>query len=150
MKFGHEDEKLKSTLWMMLLEAEEKPDYQEFYLLNHSQRVAQQARNLDEFFVALAHDLVEDGHCTFADLIDIGFNDKRIHSLSLVTRNPSMTYMEYIQNIVESGDPVANAVKMYDLLDHLHPMNWHWLKPGLITRYTRAMEAIAQANRGRE
>jgi len=65
---------------------------------------------------SVMHDLVEDTEYTFADLTKLGFTDKTIGLLHLVTHQKDTDYMEYIKAIAVSEE--ATEIKLRDLEDN--------------------------------
>lgn len=65
---------------------------------------------------AIMHDLVEDTDYTFEQLTKLGFSDKTIGILHLVTHQKDTDYMEYIKAIAVSDD--ATEIKLRDLEDN--------------------------------
>ena len=71
--------------------------------------------------VGLLHDIPEDTGMAveaFAQLIEL--TDEEIAALKLLTRQDGVSYDEYIDSIIESGNKIAINVKIDDLL---HNMN---------------------------
>lgn len=62
---------------------------------------------------SVMHDLIEDTDYTFESLTKLGFSDKTIGILHLLTHNPETPYMEYIKAIAVSKE--ATKIKMADL-----------------------------------
>jgi (p)ppGpp synthase/HD superfamily hydrolase len=81
--------------------------------------VAEAGKNKDEILVGMLHDLVEDTHWSFEDLLNEGFPVRIVDTLRLLTHSKETPYMEYIRNICESGNKVALAVKVNDLNHNL-------------------------------
>jgi len=71
---------------------------------------------------AIMHDLVEDTdekseiNYTFAKLTELGFSDKTVGLLHLLTHNKETPYDEYIKSIAVSDD--ATEIKLKDLEDN--------------------------------
>ena len=79
----------------------------------HPFHLAEQMEDEDRVVVALLHDVVEDTEYTIDDLIDMGFNDRVIDAIRLLTHDKDVPYMEYVEKI--SGNPIARDVKLADL-----------------------------------
>ena len=62
---------------------------------------------------ALLHDVVEDSHHTFDDLLNMGFPARVIQVLTLLTHEEGVPYMDYVRKI--ASDPAAKQVKLADL-----------------------------------
>ena len=67
----------------------------------------------DVMIAAVLHDLVEDTDWTFSQLTDMGFSDKVIGILYLLTHDKNTPYDEYIKAISVSKE--ATAIKLKDL-----------------------------------
>lgn len=65
---------------------------------------------------AMMHDLIEDTDYTFANLTELGFSDKTIGLLHLLTHNKETPYMEYIKAVAVSNE--ASEIKRKDLEDN--------------------------------
>ena len=87
--------------------------------LLHMTAVAEAGKNKDEILVGMLHDLVEDTHWRFEDLLNEGFPVRIVDTLRLLTHSKETPYMDYIRNICESGNKVALAVKVNDLNHNL-------------------------------
>ena len=63
--------------------------------------------------VALLHDVVEDTDYTFDDLRNEGFPKEIIDAIKLLTHDPSVPYLDYINKIKENV--ISTKVKLADL-----------------------------------
>ncbi len=79
----------------------------------HPIHLAEQMKDEDTTVVALLHDVVEDTDCTLEDLAEMGFGDKVIEAIGLMTHPEGVPYMDYVAKIKEN--PIAKAVKLADL-----------------------------------
>lgn len=110
--------------------------------------------NLDEFSdkltrevaVALLHDLVEDDYATWGEITQLLGDDANelVPALKLLTRDSKTSYAEYIDGIVKSGNRLAINVKLYDIFDHLHPVNARGLTKARMNRYTAALDNLLE------
>jgi len=64
---------------------------------------------------ALLHDVVEDTDITFDELAGMGIPTTVIDVLRLLTHDDSVAYFDYVQNILDSHNTAAIAVKLADL-----------------------------------
>ena len=73
----------------------------------------------DSVCVALLHDVIEDhgDKYSFEFLKNEGFNDTVISALKLLTHDPSVGYMDYVEKI--AANPTAKKVKIADLKHNL-------------------------------
>lgn len=79
----------------------------------HPLHVAENMKDEVRTTVALLHDIVEDTDMTFEDLEKLGFPQRVIGPLKLLTHNDGVNYFEYIRKV--GTDPVAADVKIADL-----------------------------------
>ena len=87
------------------------------YIL-HCLRVMNSVNQKDEdlMIAAILHDIVEDTDYTFAKLTSLGFSDRVVGILHLLTHNKETPYEEYIKAI--SVSPDATQIKLADLKDN--------------------------------
>lgn len=83
----------------------------------HPLTVALKGHYEDEIVAGLLHDVVEDTDWTFNDLLEAGINPKVVDALRLLTHHKEEPYLDYVQRIADSGNPIAINVKSNDL-DH--------------------------------
>jgi (p)ppGpp synthase/HD superfamily hydrolase len=69
--------------------------------------------DLELMSIAVMHDLVEDTDVTFADLFNMGFSDRVIKAVRLLTKMPGQTSQEYLDDIKSNKDAIR--VKLADL-----------------------------------
>ena len=97
---------------------------------------------------ALLHDVVEHGHATVQQ-IEARFGKPTARIVSLLTRDPNLTYMEYIAKIVASGSREALAVKWADLIVNTDPKRLAKLpeadRNSLSKRYGNARKMVEKA-----
>ena len=105
----------------------------------HTLRVVERIKG--EKVAAYLHDVVEDSRTTLQDLRDFGFNEFTVKAVDVLTRDPLVTYAEYIERVRRYGG-AAKAVKLADLEDHLAEVDT--LKPSLKVRYDRALAALVE------
>lgn len=70
--------------------------------------------NSDAVKAAFLHDVVEDTDTKLSDLEELGFSDRVIEAVSLLTKDPSLTYFQNIDRIITSGNELAQMVKYAD------------------------------------
>ena len=86
-------------------------------LILHVLGVMGRCRTIEEKTVALLHDVVEDGHTTFAALRRKGFSERILEAVERLTRRPGERYDDFVERI--APDPLARAVKLADLEDNM-------------------------------
>lgn len=69
--------------------------------------------------IALLHDTIEDKNVTDNDLIEIGFPRKIVEDVVILSREESMSYEEYINNLVCNASIDALCVKVSDLKNNI-------------------------------
>lgn len=69
----------------------------------------------EERCAGFLHDVVEDCGLTFDDLLTEGIPQGIVNALRLLTHDHGMSYDQYIQRIIDSGNPIALQVKYNDL-----------------------------------
>lgn len=79
----------------------------------HPIHMAEQMHDENAVCVALLHDVVEDSDVSIEQLREAGFNDDIVTAVELLTRDPSVSYMNYIEKL--SHNPLAREVKIADL-----------------------------------
>lgn len=104
----------------------------------HVQRVVALVQGDAAKAVAWLHDVIEDTAVTVVDLVSAGIALDVIEAVMLLTRTDE-TYAEYISTIQASANPLALAVKIADLHDHLRPTCPAQRRP----RYERALQQLA-------
>ncbi len=79
----------------------------------HPFHLAEQMTDEATTVVALLHDVVEDTPYTLQDLADMGFDKEVLDALALLTHDPAVPYMTYVEEIRDN--PIARRVKLADL-----------------------------------
>ena len=109
----------------------------------HPFHLAEQMLDEDTTVLALLHDVVEDTPYTLADLAPMGFSQKVLEALALMTHDPAIPYMDYVAKI--KANPLARAVKLADLrhnsdITRLEHVDARTL--ARIEKYRQAMELL--------
>lgn len=79
----------------------------------HPFHLAEQMDSEETTVVALLHDVVEDTSYTIEDLKNMGFSEKILEAVSLMTHEEGMEYMDYVKKI--KNNEIARKVKLADL-----------------------------------
>ena len=66
--------------------------------------------------IAIMHDLIEDTDVTLSQLRDMGFSERVVRGVDLMSHNEEVPYMDYVKNI--SFNPDTVKVKLADLEDN--------------------------------
>ena len=112
------------------------------YIL-HPLTVGLMGRSDEEKIAGFLHDVVEDTDWTFEDILAAGIPEEVVDALRLLTHDKKkMSYAEYIQRIIQSGNPVALAVKKNDLT---HNYSRGAAYPELQAKHGPALELVTKA-----
>lgn len=109
----------------------------------HPFHLAEQMKTEETTIVALLHDVVEDTSYTLDMIRAIGFPERVIEALALLTHDESVPYMDYVTEIKKN--PIAKAVKLADLkhnsdLSRLDVVDEKAIKRA--EKYKKAMELL--------
>lgn len=106
-------EMTKKALCLCFAAHKEQKDKGGMPYVFHPFHLAEQMPDEDTTVTALLHDVVEDTDYTLDDLCKMGFGDRVIAALDLLTHREEVPYMEYVAAI--GKNPIARAVKLADL-----------------------------------
>ena len=106
-------EKTKKAIKLCYKAHEGQTDKGGLPYVHHPLHVAEQMRDEESTVVALLHDVVEDTDYTLDDIREMGFGDRVVEALSLLTHDEAVPYMDYVRRVAK--DPLARAVKLADL-----------------------------------
>lgn len=87
--------------------------------LEHLYYVSNHLEDVDMKTVGILHDLLEDTIITSEDLKDMGFSEKIIKAISIITKGENEPYNDYIDKILESNNIIAINVKAIDMKHNL-------------------------------
>ncbi len=115
----------------------------------HPFHLAEQMPDEETTIVALLHDVVEDTPYTLDDLREMGFSEKVLAALTLMTHDKSIPYMDYVAKIKENK--IAMTVKLADLkhnsdLSRLDTVDEKALKR--IEKYRQAIALLSEPDPG--
>ena len=79
----------------------------------HPLHLAEQMEDEESIIAALLHDVVEDTAYSLADLRAMGFPEKALEAVALLTHDAAEPYLSYVARVKEN--PVARRVKLADL-----------------------------------
>lgn len=115
----------------------------------HLYRVASDLQNLgaDPEVVAAGflHDVLEDTFTTADDLLAIGFSERTIAAVRIVTRVDGETYNEFVNRVITSGNSDAVLLKRTDVasnLSLLDNLDDEKKAASLRKRYEKALAAL--------
>ena len=107
----------------------------------HPFHLADQMKDEITTVVALLHDVVEDTDDTLDDLRCMGFPEKAIEALTLLTHDPAVPYMDYVAAI--KPNPVARTVKLADLYHNSDLLRLDEIDEQALERVEKYHKAIA-------
>lgn len=81
----------------------------------HPLTVGLMGKTDEEKMTGFLHDVVEDSAYTFDYLIKEGIPMEVVNALRLLTHKKGTDYYDYVQSIIDSGNPIALRVKYNDL-----------------------------------
>lgn len=84
--------------------------------------VAQRCLSYSAKCVAMLHDVLEDTEVTAQDLLKMGIEKYIVECVEKLTHDPKVSYLDYIQDIIDTQDLNIISVKHADLCDNLDPM----------------------------
>ncbi len=106
----------------------------------HPFHLAEQMTDETTVIAALLHDVIEDTDLTLENLKKEGFGDTVLEALTLLTHDPAVPYMEYIESI--RHNPVARAVKLADLRHNSDLTRLNQICDNDLQRNEKYLEAI--------
>ena len=113
----------------------------EAYIL-HPLAVGLMGKTDEERMTGFLHDVLEDSDCTPESLIEQGIPESVVNALVLLTHDKKTAYSDYIQNIIDSHNPIALTVKYYDL-QHNYERGKKY--PDLCEKYEPAIKQVKKA-----
>ena len=108
-----EDNYKKATMLANIF-FKDKKDKGGFPYLGHLQYIANSFEDEDYKVVGMLHDIIEDTVVSKTILLELGFNEKVVDAVDILTRKTD-NYMEYINSICESNNILAIDIKLKDL-----------------------------------
>lgn len=96
----------------------------------------------EERMAGFLHDVIEDTEYTAEDLLNAGIPNGVVNALKLLTHNRDIPYNDYVQAIIDSGNPIALQVK-YNDLQHNYARGKAY--PDLQKKHGKALEMVKAA-----
>lgn len=93
---------------------EHKKDKGGYPYLGHLNYVSSAFSDEDHRVVGLLHDIIEDTLVSKTILLELGFSEKVVNAIDILTRNDE-EYYSYINKIAESNNSLAIDIKLKDL-----------------------------------
>lgn len=69
----------------------------------------------EAMIAAVLHDVIEDTHYTDRMLLDEGYTATEVVIVDLLSKPDDMSYEDFIQRLVDSGNKIAIMIKMADI-----------------------------------
>lgn len=107
----------------------------------HPFHLAEQMQDEETTIVALLHDVIEDTDYTIEDLRKMGFCERVLEAIAMMTHAPEVAYMDYVAQI--KTNPIAKAVKLADLRHNSDLSRLDFVTPKDETRVEKYKKAIA-------
>ena len=107
----------------------------------HPIAVGLAGNNREEIIGGFLHDVVEDTEFTLNDLLARGVDKTIVETLQLLTHTKDISYDEYVQRIVTSGNSIAIHIKYNDLKHNLKRgrAGGHWK---IVAKHEKALAII--------
>ena len=113
-------------------------------LILHSLIVGSMGQTDAEKCAGFLHDVVEDTEWTLDDLKREGVPQEVLDVLELCTHEEGLSYEEYVQRIIDSGNLTAIHVKYNDLMHNLS-RGKAFGYPKLIEKHSKALKKVTEA-----
>lgn len=85
--------------------------------IGHITRVMQAGKTIEERMAGVLHDIVEDTHWTYEDLLREGIPANVVDAVRCLTKLENESYEHFIERV--KTNPIAIAVKLNDLRDNM-------------------------------
>ena len=103
----------------------------------------------DVVLAALLHDVLEDTNTDVEELLSLGFPKRVVSTVELLTKPKGMSYVDFINRIVESKSVRAVLVKLADITHNSHPDRLSGLdeetRARLLKKYQPAYQTLVEA-----
>lgn len=121
---------------------EDQKDKDGYPAILHPVTVGMMGNTDEEKITGFLHDVVEDTGYTFDDLLNEGIPAGIVNALRLLTHEKGTDYYDYVQRIIDSGNPIALRVKYNDLRHNYERGKSH---PDLQKKHGKALEMVKAA-----
>ena len=132
-------ENTKKALKLCFAAHKEQTDKSGLPYVFHPFHLAEQMKDEDTTITALLHDVAEDTDVSLEDIAGMGFSQKVMEALALLTHDEAVPYMEYVKAI--GKNPVARKVKLADLR-HNSRLDAEQINEKALARVKKYAEAI--------
>ena len=103
----------KKALKLCFAAHKEQKDKSGLPYVFHPFHLAEQMKDEDTTITALLHDVAEDTDVSLEDIAGMGFSQKVMEALALLTHDEAVPYMDYVKAL--GNNPIARRVKLADL-----------------------------------
>lgn len=107
----------------------------------HPFHLAEEMTDEDTTVVALLHDVVEDTDYTLEDLAEMGFGEKIVEAVRVMTHLEGVPYMEYLAQVKKN--PIALQVKLADIRHNSDPTRPNVIDEKVLARAEKYRKATA-------
>lgn len=107
----------------------------------HPFHLAEEMTDEDTTVVALLHDVVEDTDYTLEDLAEMGFGEKIVEAVRVMTHLEGVPYMEYLAQVKQN--PIALQVKLADIRHNSDPTRPNVIDEKVLARAEKYRKATA-------
>lgn len=133
---------IDAALQIATMAHEGQKDKDGYPVILHPITVGMMGDTDEEKMAGFLHDVVEDTSYTFDDLLAQGIPVGVVNALRLLTHEHGTDYYEYVQRIIDSGNPIALHVK-YNDLRHNYARGKAY--PRLQQKHGKALEMVKAA-----
>lgn len=113
-------------------------DKQDKVYVLHPLRVMLSFNDIKLQIIGVLHDVIEDTDVSLEQLSYIGFPNEIVESLKYLTRDKSIPYFTYIENVKKND--LARQIKLADLKDNMRD----GCPPNLLKRYKKAYKMLKE------
>lgn len=113
-------------------------DKQDKVYVLHPFRVMLSFSDIRLQIIGVLHDVIEDTDVSLEQLSYIGFPNEIVESLKYLTRDKSIPYFTYIENVKKND--LARQIKLADLKDNMRD----GCPPNLLKRYKKAYKMLKE------
>ncbi len=110
--------------------------------MTHSLMLGTMGHTEEEVMTGILRNVVQYSSYTFEDLLNKGVPVGVVNALRLLTHSKDVPYYDYVQHIIDSGNPLALQVK-YNELQYKYELSK--ASPELQEKYGRALEMFRKA-----
>lgn len=110
-----EDDLIDKSLIIVSKLFKDKVDKQGVPYIEHLYYVMNHVDTYEQKVLGILHDSIEDTELTLIDLKELGYPEEILNCLDLLTHKRDVSYLEYINHIIESNNLDVIKVKFVDM-----------------------------------